>query len=311
MQFGADHVRVRVPAQSANLGPGFDTLGLAVSLYDEVEVRALASPGTRVDTYGQGEGEVPDDDRHLVARALRAALEYAGAPQTGLHLTCRNTIPHGRGLGSSAAAVVAGLMAARALIAEPSALDDDDVLRLATDFEGHPDNAAPAIFGGATIAWESSEGPRAVSTDIDAELEVTALIPTFRLNTAHARSLLPDRVPRLDAVHTAGRAALLVRALAGRLDLLGEATEDRLHQDYREPAMPGTLALVSDLRAAGLAAVVSGAGPTVLVLFAGPDRRRVERVIRDHVGAAPSWQAMRLDVDRTGCVTRRLNASMQ
>lgn len=302
MQLGADHVRVRVPATSANLGPGFDSLGLALGLYDEVEVRALASSKTQVETIGEGAGAVPADDRHLVARALRAALEYAGAPQIGLHLRCSNGIPHGRGLGSSGAAVVAGIMAARALVADPSALDDTDVLRLATEFEGHPDNAAPAILGGATIAWEGSEGARAVRTDVDPALAVTVLVPTFRLATAHARGVLPGRVPHVDAARNAGRSALLVRALAGRLDLLGDATEDRLHQDYRERAMPGTLAVVRALRAAGLAAVVSGAGPTILVLSDVADRPAVDRIVDDEVGPLRAWRVRHLEVDHAGCV---------
>lgn len=311
MQLGADHVRVRVPANSANLGPGFDSLGLALAMYDVVEVKALATPGTRVETRGEGEGVVPTGDRHLVARALRAGLEYAGAPQVGLHLTCRNSIPHARGLGSSASAAVAGIMAARALVADASVLDDADVLRLATEFEGHPDNAAPAILGGATIAWEGPEGVRAVPMELDDGLSATVLVPDVRLETSRARGVLPDRVPHADAARNSGRAALLVRALAGRLDLLADATEDLLHQDYRESAMPDTLAVVRSLRGLGLAAVVSGAGPTILVLSAAVDRPSVDRAIRTCLGSSRSWWVSHLDVDRAGCVTQRINAAPQ
>src|SRR5450830_563387 len=152
MRLGHDHARVRVPATSANLGPGFDALGLALALHDDLDVRALGSAEVVVEVTGEGAGEVPLGEDHLVVRALRLALDHVGAPQTGLHLTCTNRIPHGRGLGSSAAAVVAGILAARALVADPEALDAEVALHLATELEGHPDNAAPAILGGATVA---------------------------------------------------------------------------------------------------------------------------------------------------------------
>ena len=162
MRLGADHVRVRVPATSANLGPGFDAFGIALGLYDELEVRALASPGVTVEVTGEGAGQVPDDEQHLVVSSLRAALDQVGASQTGLHLVCHNRIPHGRGLGSSAGAVVAGIVAARGLIAEPEALSDDVAIDLAGRIEGHPDNAAPAVLGGATLAWSDDGRFRAI-----------------------------------------------------------------------------------------------------------------------------------------------------
>lgn len=152
MRIVADQVQLTVPATSANLGAGFDTLGIALELRDRVTVRAVAGP-TRVIVRGEGTGRLPDGEDHLVVRAIRVGLEYCGAPQVGLAVTCHNSIPHSRGLGSSAAAAVVGLAAARALISEPESLDDASLLQLATDFEGHPDNAAPALFGGATLAW--------------------------------------------------------------------------------------------------------------------------------------------------------------
>ncbi len=274
MRLGADHVRVQVPATSANLGPGFDALGLALGLYDVVEVRALGSPDVVVEVVGEGAGEVPDGEDHLVVQAVRYALDHVGAPQTGLHLRCVNQIPHGRGLGSSAAAVVAGLLAARSLIAEPEALDDDVVLALATAMEGHPDNAAPALLGGATAAWTEqptdraagSPVVRAVRLTVHPDLVPVVAVPGTRLATAHARGVLPTTVPHTDAAVQAGRAALLVEALGRRPDLLLPATEDRLHQEYRRGVMPDSLALVTALRRLGAAAVVSGAGPAVLVL---------------------------------------------
>ncbi|QTE28762.1 homoserine kinase [Pengzhenrongella sicca] len=266
MRLGCDHVRVRVPATSANLGPGFDSLGLALGLYDDLDVRALGSADVVVDVVGEGAGEVPTDEKHLVVRALRLALDHVGASQTGLHLTCTNRIPHGRGLGSSAAAVVAGIVAARGLIADPDALDDVVALRLATQLEGHPDNAAPAILGGATIAWTDADGPRAVRFEPHPDVTPLVLVPGNRLATARARGVLPPVVPHADAAFGAGRAALLVEAMTRRPELLFPATEDRLHQSYRRAVLPDSLALVDALRANGVAAVVSGAGPTVLVL---------------------------------------------
>ena len=308
MQLGADHVRVRVPATSANLGPGFDALGLALALHDVLEVRALATDEVVVDVEGEGAGEVPGDETHLVVRALRAALDVAGAPQTGLHLTCVNRVPHGRGLGSSAAAVVAGVVAARALVADPSVLDDDVALGLATAIEGHPDNAAPALLGGATVAWDAGQGdrPRAVRLDVHPDVRATVLVPSARLATSRARGVLPTHVPHADAAFNAGRAALLVEALTRRPDLLLDATDDRLHQAYRADVMPSSFELVQELRARGLAATVSGAGPTVLVLSTPHGLEEVARVADSLVGGTADWAVHRLDVDTRGVVGERL-----
>jgi len=308
----AAHVRVRVPATSANLGPGFDALGLALGLHDEIEVRALGTPGVRVEVHGEGAGSVPDDETHLVVRALRVALDHVGAPQTGLHLVCRNRVPHGRGLGSSAAAVVGGILAARGLV-EPGALDDDVALALATQFEGHPDNAAPALLGGLTVAW-SDDAPgatgdvapvRAARLEVHPDLAPVAVVPPGHLSTHAARGVLPARVPHADAAWQAGRAALLVEALGRRPDLLLPATQDRLHQGYRREVMPDSLALVDALRAQGVAAVVSGAGPTVLVLArrvpGSQDGTDADAAVADAFGGVMAgWRVLRLPVDATG-----------
>ncbi|WP_454051361.1 homoserine kinase [Cellulomonas sp. Marseille-Q8402] len=318
MRLGADRARVRVPATSANLGPGFDALGLALALHDDVEVRALGSAEVVVDVVGEGAEDVPSGEDHLVVRALRHALDHVGAPQTGLHLTCRNRIPHGRGLGSSAGAVVAGLLAARALVAEPGSLDDDVVLRLATELEGHPDNAAPALLGGATVAWSDGTGPdadvHAARLPVHATLAPIAVVPATRLATAHARGVLPAEVPHRDAAFQAGRAALLVEALGRRPDLLLPATEDRLHQGYRRPVMAESMALVDALRARGVAAVVSGAGPTVLVLArstgdgadpVGPTDAD-DALLQVFGGAMGGWRIVRLGIDTAGATAQRL-----
>jgi len=322
MRLGADHVRVRVPATSANLGPGFDALGLALGLHDDLEVHALGTADVVVEVTGEGAGQVPDDEQHLVVQALRLALDHVGAPQSGVRLVCHNRIPHGRGLGSSAAAVVAGVLAARGLVSEPEALTDEVVLQLAAQMEGHPDNAAPAVLGGATVAWAEGEDFRAASIDVSDELAPVALVPAQHLSTKAARGVLPAQVPHRDAAFQAGRAALLVEALGRRPDLLLTATEDRLHQEYRRRVMPHSLALVDALRARGVAAVVSGAGPTVLALARRVDDGRAPGVEADGTagvatdaddaiaaafgGAMGGWKVLPLAVDREGASVRRV-----
>lgn len=313
MRLAADHVRVRVPATSANLGPGFDALGLALALHDEIDVRAVSVAGAVVSVAGEGAGVLPEGEEHLVVRAIRAALDHVGASQVGLRLTCVNRVPHGRGLGSSAGAVVAGLLAARGLLADPAALDDAAVLALATAMEGHPDNAAPALLGGATVAW-SDDGVRAVRLPVHPDLAPVAIVPPYELPTHRARSVLPPHVPHEDAAFQAGRAALLVEALGRRPDLLLAATEDRLHQEYRRAVMPETLALVGVLRKRGVAAVVSGAGPAALALArrtgTAPDGTVTtdadEAVAAAFGGHMAGWRVLPLPVDADGAVVERL-----
>ncbi len=302
MRLGADHVRVRVPATSANLGPGFDAFGLALDLVDEIEVHALGSPGVRVEVTGEGAGQVPDDEQHLVISSLRAALDHVGAPQTGLHLVCHNRIPHGRGLGSSAAAVVAGIIAARGLIGDPEALSDAVMIDLAASIEGHPDNAAPAVLGGATLAWQDTDGFRAIGLPVDPSIAPVAIVPPTHLSTKAARGVLPATIPHADGAFQAGRAALLVEALGRRPELLLTATQDRLHQEYRRSVMRDSLALIDALRAQGVAAVVSGAGPTVLVLArsAGAGTDADEAIAAAFGGAMGGWQVLPLAVHRAG-----------
>lgn len=283
-------VRVRVPATSANLGPGFDALGLALGLYDEVTAQ-VAAGGHRVEVRGEGAGSLPTDERHLVVRAMHAAFDLLGGRPSGLALTCVNRIPQARGLGSSSAAIVAGVLLARGLVADgPQRLDDAAVLRLAADLEGHPDNVAPCLLGGFTIAWLEETGARAVALRPAPEVAPTVFIPQERGFTKTARAALPPAVPHRDAAWNVGRAALLVHALTSEPALLLPATEDRLHQDYRAAEMPGSAHLVGRLRAAGVPAAISGAGPTVLALADPPP------------GFDPGigWTAQRLPVDVNG-----------
>lgn len=287
--------RVSVPATSANLGPGFDSLGLALDLRDELEAE-LAGSGLSVEVAGEGAGAVPLDEDHLVVRAMRVAFDALGGQPTGLTLVCRNSIPHARGLGSSSAAIVGGLVLARALADEGIArLDDTALLELAVEMEGHPDNVAPALVGGFVIAGRDEHGSSyAVSAPVDPRIGATVFVPPEPLSTEVARGLLPLTVPHADAAADAGKAALLVAALAGRPDQLWRATRDYLHQDYRRPAMPASLDLVDRLRADGHAAVVSGAGPSVLALV--PDGV-------DLASYCPmDWVHHRLAVDTRGAV---------
>jgi homoserine kinase len=295
---------VEVPATSANLGPGFDSLGLALGLTDEVQV-TVDGDGVVVDVEGEGEADLPRGEDHLVVRSLRAALAQAGCAQpTGLRLRCRNRLPHGRGLGSSASASVAGVLAARGLLRNEDtvdhvgALDDATALRVATSLEGHPDNAAAALLGGLTIAWNGPDGAIAVRVDPHPDLAPVVLVPQQRLATSAARAALPATVAHADAAFNAARSALLVEALSRRPDLLVPATEDRLHQRQRGPAMPQTLELVGRLRAEGLAAVVSGAGPSVLVLTTTADLAGAAACAKE---CAPSdWQVLQPGIARRG-----------
>lgn len=292
--FRAAPVHVRVPATSANLGPGFDALGLALELHDDVVAR-VADDGLVIDIAGEG-AALARDETHLVVRAMRATFDQLGGQPRGIELSCANRIPHGRGLGSSAAAIVGGVLLARSLVlGGDEALPAKVALELAAELEGHPDNVAAALLGGLTVAWQDASGARAVRLDCDPRVRPVVLIPPFEASTAQARGLLPTSVPHGDAALTAGRAALLVGALTRAPEHLLAATEDRLHQLFRAPAMPESARLLGELRAASLPAVVSGAGPTVLVL--ARDDLEVENALR----AAPQgWQGVALAVAGRG-----------
>ena len=292
-------VTVRVPATSANLGPGFDTLGLALSVYDEVTVTVRDEPGAFVDVHGVGAGEVPTDASNLVVTSLAYTFEAMGQPVPGVNLVANNVIPHGRGLGSSGAAVVAGIVAAKGLLEGIVDIDHDALLRIATELEGHPDNVAPALFGGLTIAWLEGTGPQHKKLMVHRGVAPLIFVPQHTLSTKLARSLQPVSVPHEDAVFNVSRSALLIAALTQSPELLFAGTEDKLHQSYRAAAMPETDRLVTLLRAHGFAAVVSGAGPSILVLADGPGRRlaAAELVASE---SETAWEAMFLAVDVKG-----------
>jgi homoserine kinase len=296
-------VRVQVPATSANLGPGFDSLGLALGLHDVVE--AWIDPtGLSIEVTGEGAGTAGAGEAHLVVRAMRETFKVLDGQPPGLALRCVNRIPHGRGLGSSAAAIVSGVLAARALTEDGEArLPNQGVLALAAGFEGHPDNVAACLLGGLTVAWTGADGPHAVRLSPRPAIVPAVFVAPEPLSTEHARGVLPATVPHADAAANAGRSALLIAALTSDtasdpgapLGILLDATQDRLHQPYRAAVMPETAALVGRLRAIGVPAVVSGAGPSVLAFLASHDG--LDSTVRD---MGIGWDISVLDVDQQG-----------
>lgn len=269
-------VTVRVPASSANLGPGFDSVGLALGVWDECTVSVRDEPGVRIEVAGEGAGSVPLDDSHLVVRVMRrtwAELDESGP--AGLELSCLNAVPHGRGMGSSATAIVTGIVAAQALSAMARGSDVVDLSftnSLASRLEGHPDNASASVFGGATLSWsdDPERGTTTVHLPVHPDVEPVVFAPEVQLSTAKARSVLPATVRLADAAANSARCALLAHALGQAPEHLVAATRDWLHQEARRPSYAASMALVDRLRAAGHAAVISGAGPSVLCLALRP-----------------------------------------
>jgi homoserine kinase len=292
-------VLVKVPATTANLGPGFDTLGLALALYDELTVTVRERPGATVDVRGVGEGEVPLDETNLVVTAIAYTFAAYGQELPGLDLVAHNSIPHGRGLGSSGAAIVSGIMAAKGLLEGIVEISSTALLALATELEGHPDNVAPALFGGLTIAWMTADGPQHKKLMVHRGVSPLVVVPSNTMSTKLARSLQPTSVPHEDAIFNVSRSALLIAALIQSPELLLVATEDKLHQAYRASAMPETDVLIQILRRNGLPAVVSGAGPSILVLCSDPAQRMVAAELVDNNTTTP-WESLMLAVDFKG-----------
>lgn len=260
-------LRVRVPATTANVGSGFDCIGIALDLFDELELELLDDPSDIVvEVEGEGSGRVPRDDSHLVLASLLSALEAWGVERPGLGLRCRNRIPHSRGLGSSAAAIVAGLALAWGIAHPGEPLDLAELTTLSSRLEGHPDNAGAAVWGGAILAWFTDDTVRLIQLDVPEALSTRVWIPEFEVPTAEARSVLPAVVPRADAVAQAIASAALPLALERRHDLLLKATADRIHQEYRAGLMPPSWDLMTRLRGRGVPAAISGAGPAVFAI---------------------------------------------
>jgi homoserine kinase len=298
-------VRVRVPATSANLGPGFDALGLALALYNDVT--AEEAPEVSVSVEGEGSGRLDSGAKNVVARGVALGFEAAGRPFPGVRLRCVNRIPLSRGLGSSAAAWVGGLLAANALMGEP--LDRDALVTVAARAEGHPDNVSAALLGGLTVSCADGDRVIAVSLPVPREIEWVVLLPETESSTLEARAVLPESLPRADAVFNVQRVSLLLAALgAGRVDLLELAMQDRLHQPYRQRLFPWMDAVATAARRAGaLGCVLSGAGPAMLAAARGSDSDRVARAMEEALhGAGIAGRAIHLAVDAAGATWEKL-----
>ncbi|MCH4209787.1 homoserine kinase [Bifidobacterium sp.] len=357
-------VHVRVPATSANLGSGFDTVGLALDYYDELDFTLHGGPGysgwnysgsghggsaeaaedtasgvagidtsARVIIHGEGEGTLPRDETHLVVSTFRRACQVFGLGRLGFTLEAHNRIPQARGMGSSAEAIVAGISAAAAL-AHGVNFDRQSVFDMAASIEGHPDNVAPAVFGGLTFSWRFDAGEGIGSVPIrdgeplpvgfhttmypvDDAIRASVFVPDFEQSTEQARQALPAQVPYKDAVFNLSRVGLLPAAMGpqnggwrggepygtGTCDsanaLLLAATQDRLHQPYRRDLMASSWELIEALRAQGFAAAISGAGPCVLVLHSGSAAQAIDQVARPQLESG-SWRVLHLGINTTG-----------
>ena len=299
--FKANPIQVQVPATSANLGPGFDSFGLALAMHDRYVAQILDDAGLDIDVTGEGAEEVPRTDKNLLVKAMNKGFDFLGGKPKGIAVRALNVIPHGRGLGSSASAIVGGLCLARALVLTGvDKMTDEKLLQLATDMEGHPDNVAAALYGNAVVAWQEDqhgkEIAQAISLSVDTRIRAIAFIPSTAVATSKARKMLPEMIPHRDAARNSANSALLVHALTLRPDLLFRATEDFLHQSYRQDAMPASFALLTKLRGAGVAAFISGAGPTVLALHTG-NESDVAELIR---AAGTKFEAKSLEIARSG-----------
>lgn len=296
-------IAVHVPATSANLGPGFDVLGLALSVWDTLVVHTVADPGVSVAITGEGSKTLPTDETHLIAKTILERWAELGFTPAGLRIEARNNIPHGRGMGSSAAAMVSALAAADALLPAASRGGTEEIFQAASRWEGHPDNVAPAVYGGLTLSWTTDSGFGTVQGVLHPDIVPVLAIPDIELSTEAARGLLPATVPHAVAAANGGRVGLLIHALAHDPASLMVGTQDFLHQSFRAPAMAPSAELIEHVRAAGYAAVVSGAGPTVMILCAGQQQAReaadvVSAFAADRSG--PNWRVQIESVAPTG-----------
>jgi len=299
--FKAQPIQIQVPATSANLGPGFDCLGLALTMHDHYMAQVMDEPGVDIDVTGEGAESIPTTDKNLVIKSMYKGFDFLGGRPRGIALRQLNVIPHGRGLGSSASAIVGGLALARGLVLGGNErMSNEDMLNIANEMEGHPDNVSAAIFGSANLAWQESQRghvvAQALNFEVDPRIGALAFVPSTEFSTSKARKMLPESIPHSDAVKNSSNVAVLVQALQSRPDLLLGATEDYLHQSYRKDAMPNSYALMTKLRKAGVAAFISGAGPAVMVLHTGGDSEAAEL----ERAAGEKFQMISLGISRTG-----------
>ena len=306
-------VRVRVPGSSANIGPGFDSIGLALGIWDEYVATVTADPTLGIDVEGEGAGELPCDERHLVHRSMLRAWEQlqVEAP-AGLHLSCRNGVPQGRGLGSSATSIVAGIVAAQGLCdiatgreGADGSFDHAFTNNLATAIEGHPDNVSASVFGGMTLSWADDLDPgqiHSVQLDVTGDVIPLVFLPDTQLATAIARAALPEQIPLCLAALNSARVGLLVEAVTRRPELLLAATREWLHQEQRRTSFPDSMTLLDTLRGKGHAAVISGAGPSVLVLSTAAQLEDARAVADQSV-----WRVLEPGMPVTGASLERLS----
>lgn len=272
-------VRVQVPATTANLGPGFDCLGMALQLYNSVEMTETGT-GLHIEIHGEGNQDIPRDENNMVFQAARKVFKQAGLKPTGLRIKLSNNIPVARGLGSSTAAIVGGMIAAN--IISGNKLDNKDIINLAYSMEGHPDNVAAAVLGGIVVAVPADGEVRCIKIPPPRLLQAAISIPDFTLSTRTSRDVLPQQVPINDAAFNLGRVALLVSALyTGDINQFGVAMEDRLHQPYRTNLVPGMKKVFAAARLAGAKGItLSGSGPTIIAYSDG-NMDLVARVMKD------------------------------
>lgn len=299
--FKAQPIQVQVPASTANLGPGFDCLGLALNMHDRYMAQVMDEVGVDIDVTGEGADNVPTTEKNLIIKAMYKGFDFLGGRPRGIALRQLNVIPHGRGLGSSAAAIVGGLALARGLVLGGNErMSNDEMLTIANEMEGHPDNVSAAIFGSANLSWQESQRGHVIAQslnfEVDPRIGALAFVPATEFSTSKARKMLPETIPHSDAVKNSSNVAVLVQALQHRPDLLLGATEDYLHQSYRQDAMPLSYALMTKLRKAGVAAFISGAGPTVMVLHTGGDSEAAELAR----AAGEKFQMISLGISRAG-----------
>jgi homoserine kinase len=302
LTFRASAYEVKVPATSANLGPGFDSFAIALEKRDRYIAQVLDEKTLDIDVTGEGADEVSKDEKNLVVKAIYKGWEFQGLSKKeypGLALRALNNLPHGRGLGSSASAIVGGLVLSRSLVVGGAdRMSDQEILTLATQMEGHPDNVAAALYGGAVLSWSGDELADAIKLEVSPRITAVAFIPENNVPTAKARKMLPESVPHQDAVNNSINTALLTQALTNRPDLLLKATEDYVHQSYRASAMPKSFALMNKLRAAGVPAFISGAGPSVLALLVDADlNHQLEDLVK---AAGTGFSVENLDISRVG-----------
>ena len=296
-------VLVKVPATTANLGPGFDALGLALDLWNEAEFIATNDQQISLTIEGEGKDILPSDANNAIVEAALQVYELAGKSCDGMHIHCTNRVPLGSGLGSSSAALLTGMLGANAMLGEP--FSREEILKLAIETEGHPDNVAPAMLGGlaASIIHESHVvSLRLTLTGQHRPIHITVVLPDFDFPTKQARAILPKQVERKDAIHNISRAVIVTEAFRlGDLDMLGEAMSDRLHQPYRIPLIPGAQAAMEAMKRAGASAVaLSGAGPSLIAFSSKRERAIGEAGKRAFAESGLDSRVLILKISRKG-----------